>query len=198
MEITDGVARISASYGLKIPLEGVQYASQDEHISMSVEFPVEGDFAAIEEQLQALRVQLNANVKLAVFGELGVEFAEDDQGVLTPKVKAKPAAAAPRSNGNRRSGGNTRKPQGNNRRGGGGADLSKLPKFNVTTTDGDDVTIIDLRSLKKNGTYKTTAADFKVDGQQVSFWLFDKDGNPNDETIDWLIEQAVITEEDVA
>ncbi len=68
----------------------------------------------------------------------------------------------------------------------------------ATTPDGDDVTLIDIRPKKQSGQYKETAADFKVDGQNVSFWLFDKEGNPNNDTIDWLLDQGVITEQEVA
>jgi hypothetical protein len=46
MNIADGILRISSSYGLKIP-GAVKYASEDEHVSISLEFPVEGDVGAI-------------------------------------------------------------------------------------------------------------------------------------------------------
>lgn len=191
MEINDGIGRISASYGLKVPTD-VPYSSQDGHISMSVEFPVSGDTETVMNLFQQERVKLMANVKLAVFGELGVEFSEDQQGVLSPNLTAKaPQAAAPAPAPAPVAAPAPQQSGGGNKYGPPKVDYTTLPRFTVTLGDGRQVTLLDMRGPKLDGTYKPTAADFKVDGEQKSFWINNKDGSPNTETRNWLASQGI-------
>lgn len=176
MNITDGILRISSSYGLKIP-GSAPYSSEDEHVSISLEFPVEGEVDAILDKALVQEKILNAAVKLAVFEQLGVEFTEQAEGVIKPIIKPGPVAPA---SGKAQAAVAANVPQpGGGGQGGFGppkVDPKTIPTFSASL-NGIVVEVQDLRALKAAGVYKPNAADFRV-GKQ-GYWLTAKDGSPD-------------------
>lgn len=210
MEIKDGKARINASYGLKLPTADVQYGSEDVHLSVTVEFDVDGEFDSIKDRLLEVEADLVTEVKLATFAQLEVEAKELASGVIAPDL-SKYAKAAGKGNGSgSRSGGTSRQgsrsSNGRNaksnggsrssnrgtgsRRGSGttGADKSNLPRVELEVeVYGDEIvaTFIDQRDLKRDGTYKPTAADFQEEGGKTGLWLA-RNGEPNENVLEAL------------
>lgn len=202
VELTDRVVRISASYGIKLPSKDVAFASEDVHISISEEgaIPDDADRAVVLKEAQERRAELMAEAKLAAFGELGVDFKESDTGVLTPDLSNFKAASKPASGGGGKGYGKGGGSKGGYKRGsgssssrGGGNPYANLPRHELS----DGQTLLDLRPRKEKGEVSEKAADFKIDGKNESFWLYGQDGTPNGDTIEWLIGEGVITEDEV-
>ena len=79
------VARVSASYGLKRPLDPANTfaGSEESHVSYSVEFDMDGKTKEqATKALVDLARELDSGVKLAVAASLDVGFTTDDGGVV--------------------------------------------------------------------------------------------------------------------
>lgn len=177
--VENGKMRVSAGYSLKVPHE-VQYASQEAHIGLSLEFDVDGESSAILAQGEGLEAAIAQQVKLAVFAQLGVDATDGPNGIVMPALTAPARNAAPATP----KGSFTPKGSG----GGGGGSQYGPPKADVTQQpvvtfdDGNGVhAYYDLRSLKADGTFKPNAADFRSvsDGTKKQVWLRGKDGSVN-------------------
>ncbi len=193
LEINNGKVRVSAGYSLKVPLEA-QYATNDAHFALSIEFDTEGDSTAVIAQAERLEADLAAQVKLAVFAQLGVDFREDQNGMLQPVVTPQAATGTtPQAQSAPQSG------SAPTRQGGQGGSYGK-PKADVTKQD--IVTFhhreglhafYDLRSLKADGTYKQGAADFRSvsEGTKRQVWVRNKEGQLNDEVASALSQAGI-------
>lgn len=174
VEIENGKLRVSAGYSLKKPHD-VQYASEEAHMGLSLEFDVDGESSAIIAMGEGLEAALATQVKLMVFAQLGVE-ANDTGGIVSPKLVA-PArqqttapAAAPRPTPT--SGG------------GSGSGQPYTPKVSRETIQAQPVVVLngeayyDLRGLKRDGSFSPRAADFRSvqNGTKDQKWLTSKDG----------------------
>ena len=200
IQFDDGKVTISTAYSLKVPSEDVAFASQDTHVSMSVEGRITSDdLAVVFKDAQAIRADLDAQVKLAVFASLGLGFKESDIGVLAPDLGNFRAAEKPAAKSYGGGGKTFGKPSGGggsftSRNGGPGGDPAKydnLPKYQVTVA-GKSVTIQDQRSLKASGSISAKAPDFKVDEPRgQGFWLTQQDGSTNSELAEWLSSEGV-------
>lgn len=175
MQITDGSCRVSVSYSLKVP--GPNYSSESVNLSVSMEFPAEGDTEQIAAQARAEEQKMFRDLQLSAFTYLGVEdFTELPNGRLIPTI---PTFEKPK-----KSGGGGGSYGGGNRSGGGGgygkpkADPSSIPSHNIDL-NGNQVTVQDLRGLKADGTYKQTAPDFRKGDQPI--WINAKGGGVNPE-----------------
>ena len=180
-EVDDGVLRVSASYGLKVPGD-VPYSSEDAHYSFSVELPLTGgdlDKDAIIEQAKELAEWLDAGVKVQAFTALDTAFTDKD-GTLRPVVKVKDVPKSAPAAGGRPASGNTSRRSTNSDRKQITADFG-LGEF----------TYLDNRDLKASGQFKPGAADFRSadkvqEGRYHSVWIRQKDGTPNDEVVNAL------------
>lgn len=181
--------RVSVSYGMKVPVEGVEYASQDAHISYSIEDEIPNNLTKEQQAKQAedLRRTLESGVKLAVFSALDVGF-QDDGGVLRPVVTvqeiphraAPPPRPAPSA------------PQAAPQTGSDGSGGRDLP---VVTFDyfrnGSAIQFYDQRPLKLSGKFNERAPDFlsvkefkQRDGSMkpIPIWITGRDGSINERT----------------
>lgn len=193
IQLQDGTLRVMSSYSLKTD-SGEEYGSHSHSSSLSIEFDLSDmsadDVDAVIKFAESIEPQLAVSAKLAVFTQLGVEFAEGPSGVLLPKV-GKPKASAPKKTYARKGGGGggakaaERKPAAN---------TDDLPRVTLTWK-GDDVDFIDLRPLKESGRFSPKAADFRQDGvparEATQLWITDKDGSVNDDVAAALEEAGV-------
>ncbi len=99
-----GTIRVSSSYALKVPLEGVDYAMEDAHTSFSYEVPIPAgvtDPATLASALVELHATIKDGVKLATMNELDVAFTTTGDGIVRPVITvpgipvASPVPAAP-------------------------------------------------------------------------------------------------------
>lgn len=182
IEIKDGKLKVSASYSLKIPA-ATDYSSEDAYMGLSLEFDVDGDATAIIAAAPALQKDLASQAKLAVFEQLGVEFNTAQDGLLTPKLKAKAAAPSRAPFGVPSSSENnpiSRPPAGGY--GPPKADVTLQPQVFMDLGNGPQA-YYDLRSLKDSGVFKAGAADFRaVANSKDQAWVKFKDGNLNSKT----------------
>ena len=194
IEVEGTTARVSVGYSLKVPHE-VDYATEDAHVSFSVEFPLNGEpIDVVLGQLEGVQAQLMNSVKLATFTQLGVEFEMSETGVVAPSLKARPKkAAAPARQAAPRQGGGGGSASYRGAGAGGGRQQYAPPKAagrNLDTVVIEGITYYDQRPLKDDGTYAPGAADFKsvekINGQQKQLWLYSKDGALNDGVADML------------
>lgn len=180
IEVENGKVKVSGSYSLKIP-GAVNYSSEDAYVGLSVEFDSEGDATALLTASRPLEADLVREAKLAVFAQLDVDFVEDDDGILRPKLKAAtpaPAAkAAPKPSGGGGGGqGTFAPPKASKER------VATLPKFVADFGNGPNL-YRDQRPLKEDNTYAATAPDFKnVEDPNDVVWLYFKDGGVNQDT----------------
>ena len=188
--VENGKLRVSAGYSLKKPHD-VQYASEEAHMGLSLEFDVEGEASAALAQGESLEAALAQQVKLMVFAQLGVE-AEDRGGVLHPKLveparnqaKAAPSAPVPSSYNTQQTGG-----------GGGGGQQNYVPKVSRETIQAQPVVTIDahayydLRGLKRSGDFSPRAADFRSvsEGTKKQEWLTSKEGQVKSKVAEALV-----------
>jgi len=201
IEIKDGTLRVSATYSLKVPVNDGGYAMQDAGMSMTVEQTVgDTDTARVAKDALSLYEQLIGGCKLAVFGQLGVDFDTTNDGVMKPKVTETPKSSGGGRSNAARTGGGNRSGSGGQRQGSGGG-----RQFAPAKAAGRELPVVtfgggayyDQRPLKLDGTYKPGAADFKsvqkrADGTQAQVWLFDKNGNLNEEVADQLDEAGIL------
>lgn len=216
MEINEGVAKVSASYSLKLPTD-VPYASEDVYMNLTLEIPVEGDLQAVKDRLLDVEAELATEVKLAVFAQLDVEPKELPSGVIAPDLSKfnkggnnKGKSSSTKRQGNRSNSGRSGKSNGGrntSRRGTGGrrgsngssgADKSNLPRVDLAgylnpfeADEWVESTFIDVRDLKRDGTYSARAADFSEDGGKIQLWITNKDGTPNDDVLEALDEAGI-------
>lgn len=184
MQIQDGSCRVSVSYSLKVP--GPNYSSESVNLSVSLEFPAEGDSEQIATQARQQEQKMFRDLQLSSFAYLGIaDFDELPNGRLIPHI---PVFEQPKKSnqngGNRGGGGNYGKPKAN---------ASDIPTRNIILK-GEQVTVQDLRGLKADGTYKNTAPDFRVGDRPV--WLEAKGGgtNPEGEAIATALEEKAAAE----
>lgn len=184
MQIQDGSCRVSVSYSLKVP--GPNFSSESVNLSVSMEFPANGDSEQIAVQARQQEQSMFRDLQLSSFAYLGIEdFQELPNGRLVPTI---PVFEKPKKSGGYSGGGGGGGYQGN--RTPRKADPSTIPQFNVEV-NGSKVAVQDLRSLKADGTYKESAPDFRVDGDRP-VWINGKGGGKNAEGL--AIEAAVDAE----
>jgi hypothetical protein len=160
---------------VKIP-GGVPYSSEDKHVGISVEYPVEGAIEALIDQALAQETVLDAAIKIQLAAQLGIDLVEIKEGVFRPKwtdvtVPEKPKAQRAASSG------------GGGRSGGGGGGDRKPPKVDPDRipTFYDPETqqkVQDLRPFKGKE-YAANSADFRRNGESI--WVIERDGSVNEE-----------------
>jgi hypothetical protein len=208
-ETTQGTARINASYGMKVPSKDVPFASEDVHMSISLDVAVDPE-ESIEVTMDRITAQvamLATEVKLSVFAQLQVEPKEVAEGILVPDLSAFKAAEKPATgkgggnssySGNRSNSGRGGAPASGGRpsssgrqgaRSGGSSTrvtLSGSIGWNGENVDGAEY--YDNRPKKRSGDWKATAADFAPvdkDAGLPSLWM-SKNGSPNEDVLDAL------------
>lgn len=158
MKIENGTVRINAGYTLKLPSRDVTYASEDTHLGASIEFALDDDveFEALADQIIDLEAQLAAEVKLAVFAQMGVQPTEIGDNILAPDLSDfKPAEKGSSKGKGGRSQGRTGNRSGNGRGGksnggsrssrtNGGSNRSAGRPAKQTSTDRSELPIVTL------------------------------------------------------
>jgi len=84
-----GTVRVSASYSLKVQLEGADYGMEDEHTSFSFEVPIPAgvtDPATLATALVEMHATIKDGVKLATMNELDVAFTTTGDGIIRPVI----------------------------------------------------------------------------------------------------------------
>lgn len=172
MNISEGKLTVSAAYGTKVPAAAA-FSSQEARLSMELEFPVTGEYDSIVDRGHQLEAALTAQLKLAVWSQLGLGVVESADGTIQPDLSSLPAQAAPTSAAPRSGGGGggfQNKPTKAQQAG------VEVPTYNVVI-NGEQAVVKDRRDIIAAGVYKAGAADFLLNGESV--WLLNKDKSPN-------------------
>lgn len=172
MNISDGKLTITAAYGMTVP-GAAAYSSQNARLGVELEFPVTGEYEAITEKAHKLEAALTTELKLAVFGQLGLGVTENPDGSIAPDFGTLPVQqqqSAPSGGGGSERSTNTSFGPTKAQKAG-----VEIPTYEVEL-DGRRVKVQDRRDLV--GTvYSDKAAEFTVDGESV--WMLNKDKTVN-------------------